>query len=375
MEFSFVINNTRLSSKENKIPYTGNVNSYQCLFDIHSDIEGLAWFCVFAVDDDCYVQPIIDNACYIPHEVLVSENKIKLGCYATNLSQDDYKRVSTNWLYFKSLAGAYTEGTTPDIPEPDVWETLVLKSVPKIGDNGNWYVFNIEKGEYVDTGVKASGGGSGGDIDLSEYVKKETGRGLSSIKNLRTRVMTSDVEPDYTELYYEDQEGNPYTSEFYNKWQMKDNYYTKAEVDANLEPLTNDVSTLFSDMYMKQDATNVAHIYDMTDYTFNFASTNNYEDRLMYTNTASISFVFENATYNVDYISSLSFDSGETPTRIDYTDSGILNWVGTDCSDVDGYSIFKPEANKHYDIVFYFNGRQFIGLVNGFVPSLGNVVV
>lgn len=175
MEFSFVINNTRLSSTENKIPYTGNVNSYRCLFDIHSDIEGLAWFCVFAVGEDCYVQQIIDNACYIPHEVLVSENKIKLGCYATNMSQDDYKRVSTNWLYFKSLAGAYTEGTMPEIPEPDVWETLVLKAVPKIGDNGNWYVFDIEKGEYVDTGVKASGGGSGGDVDLSNYyTKKQT---------------------------------------------------------------------------------------------------------------------------------------------------------------------------------------------------------
>ena len=115
-------------------------------------------------------------------------------------------------------------------------------------------------------------------------------------------------------------------------------------------------------------------VYDVTDYVFNFAYTNNCDERLMDDNTPSISFVFGNGVYNDGYISGLSFVSGETPTRIDYTDSGILNWVGTDCSDNKGYSIFKPEANKHYDIVFYYNGRQFIGLVNGFVPSLGNVV-
>lgn len=91
-------------------------------------------------------------------------------------------------------------------------------------------------------------------------------------------------------------------------------------------------------------------------------------------NVTNISFIFGDGDYPNDYMSGLSFNSGETPTAIDYTDSGILNWVGTDCSVADGYSIFKPAANKHYEIVFYFNGTQFIGLVNGFVPSLGNVV-
>lgn len=77
--------------------------------------------------------------------------------------------------------------------------------------------------------------GNNGDIDLTDYVKKEAGKGLSTIKNLHTSVMTSDVETDYTELYYEDQEGNPYIAEFYNKWQIKNNYYTKAEVEAYIE--------------------------------------------------------------------------------------------------------------------------------------------
>lgn len=111
---------------------------------------------------------------------------------------------------------------------------------------------------------------------------------------------------------------------------------------------------------------------DSTSYIFEFANTDNAEKRLA--EVANISFTFGNGEYPGGYTSGLSFDSGATPTAIDYTDSGILNWVGTDCTNVDGLSIFQPSANTHYDIVFYFNGTQFIGLVNGFVPATGNVV-
>ena len=110
-----------------------------------------------------------------------------------------------------------------------------------------------------------------------------------------------------------------------------------------------------------------------TAYGFNFLGTHNKEIRLA--EVTNISFTFGDGEYNADYTSGLSFDSGATPTAIDYTDSGILNWVGTDCTTSDGLSIFQPSANTHYDIVFYFNGKQFIGLVNGFVPATGNEAV
>lgn len=104
--------------------------------------------------------------------------------------------------------------------------------------------------------------------------------------------------------------------------------------------------------------------------SFEFSANTNTEIRTGELTT--ISFTFGNGEYAEDYASGLSFDSGETPTAIDYTDSGILNWVGTDCVTSDGLSIFQPSANTHYDIVFYFNGKQFIGLVNGYVPAGGN---
>ncbi len=111
----------------------------------------------------------------------------------------------------------------------------------------------------------------------------------------------------------------------------------------------------------------------VSEYTFDFSNMYNSEMRL--TSPSAISIKFVDTEYEYDYISGLSFNCGETPTQFDYSASGIINWVGTDCTTSNGLSIFQPSANTHYDIVFYFNGVQFIGLVNGFVPATGNEAV
>ena len=131
----------------------------------------------------------------------------------------------------------------------------------------------------------------------------------------------------------------------------------------------------------KSDKTKISTSTDIIP-TFEFASHNNKELHLS-GNTHDIFFNFDNGEYSEDYTAGLSFNSGESPTCIHYTGTGILNWVGTDCS-TDSYvddegithqvSIFQPSAKTHYDIVFYYNGTQFIGLVNGYVPASGNVV-
>ena len=124
---------------------------------------------------------------------------------------------------------------------------------------------------------------------------------------------------------------------------------------------------------IKADKTTIVTDESSTSYTFDFSDMYNKEMRLQAASSISIKFV--DNEYAEDYISGLSFNSGETPTRFDYADSGIINWVGTDCSKDGNLSIFQPSANTHYDIVFYFNGVQFIGLVNGFVPATGNEAV
>ena len=115
----------------------------------------------------------------------------------------------------------------------------------------------------------------------------------------------------------------------------------------------------------------IVNVKDTT-YIYDFVQSPNNDIRC--NSVDSISIIFKDGAYLSDYISGLSFNSGETPTSIDYVDAHILNWIGTDCTNDNGLSIFQPSANTHYDIVFYFNGAQFIGLVNGFVPAKGNVV-
>ena len=133
----------------------------------------------------------------------------------------------------------------------------------------------------------------------------------------------------------------------------------------------------------KQDKTTIIDDYpdSATGYVFNIADSHNKDIRLYGIPTVMV--YFKDDEYPNDYISGLSFYSGETPTHIGYSISKIINWVGTDCStDIyvdDGgvekqVSIFQPSANTHYDIVFYFNGTQFIGLVNGFKSASRNVV-
>lgn len=178
MQYNFNIINDKMVCDKRDTPLTGNVNTYRCVFNIKADIENLLWFCVFEREGKAYVQPILDAECFIPHEVLVREGSIKIGCYATNLKQDDYKRISTNWVYFTSLEGAYTDASVPEVPEPDVWEELVLKSVPTIGENGNWFTYDMVRGEYVDTGINAAGS----DVDLSDYYTKgETDAALNTL--------------------------------------------------------------------------------------------------------------------------------------------------------------------------------------------------
>lgn len=44
---------------------------------------------------------------------------------------------------------------------------------PKLSENNTWLVWDFDKGAYVDTGVSASGNGSGGSVDLKGYATEK----------------------------------------------------------------------------------------------------------------------------------------------------------------------------------------------------------
>lgn len=175
MQYNFFIHNDKLIFNDHVNPRTGSVNVYECVFNINESVKGLQWFCVFNTEGiNAIVTPIINNRCFIPVEVLKDENSIDIGCYATNGNTEDFKRINTNWLTFRPTKGAYMEGEAPETPSPDFWETLIFKTVPYIGSNGNWFVYDMESGQYKDTGKPSSGTGGGSDDLTNYYTKDET---------------------------------------------------------------------------------------------------------------------------------------------------------------------------------------------------------
>ncbi len=152
MEFKFSIKNDLLVLNGQAKGVTGNVNSYVCSFDILTDGD-LTWLCVFKQGENAYQQVIENGKCIMPKEVLEAVGEVQIGCYATN----EEKRISTNWVELNISEGAYTDATLPQEPLPDVWETLVMRTLPYIGENGNWYVYDKEKGEYIDSKQPSKG--------------------------------------------------------------------------------------------------------------------------------------------------------------------------------------------------------------------------
>ena len=105
-----------------------------------------------------------------------------------------------------------------------------------------------------------------------------------------------------------------------------------------------------------------------------FALGNNNKETRFINSVGELTFSFPDGEYATDYTEGLSFKSGTTPTHISYAATGIIQWIGTDCfiSD-DNKSVFKPSANMQYDIVFYYNGGNYIvGLVNGYKVATAN---
>ena len=62
---------------------------------------------------------------------------------------------------------------------------------------------------------------------------------------------------------------------------------------------------------------------------------------------------------NGDFISSIVFASGSTPTSMTYDSS--IKWSGDDVTN----GQFVPSADKDYDICLYYNGLNVNGIVRG----------
>ena len=159
MEFNISVKGDKIKiEKPVKIAHTGNVNTYKCNFTFSDEWQGLTPFMVLFVGGMYFTTPIIDNSCMLPYEACIHSGYIALGVFGTNGSKDDLRRISTCLKQLYIEEGAYqNREVSPEIPKPDFWEVLINKNIPYIGDNGNWYIYDIEKKEFVDSYFSAKG--------------------------------------------------------------------------------------------------------------------------------------------------------------------------------------------------------------------------
>ena len=154
MNYSFIVKNEIIRERPNLKLYTGNAGAYTFEFEFDEHWAGLQIFVTFSDASDTYVVKAENNKVRVPQELLINSGICRFGVYGTNGS-DDILRMSSNIISFEVLQGAYCEGNTPTAPTPDLWEALIAKTVPIIGDNGNWWIWSMEEQGYIDSGVYA----------------------------------------------------------------------------------------------------------------------------------------------------------------------------------------------------------------------------
>lgn len=145
--------------------------------------------------------------------------------------------------------------------------------------------------------------------------------------------------------------------------QIEADIYTDRQIDS----LRSDVSNNYSRI--------PEVVFDISEtYTMGLSTSDNH---IIYANNAAgmlnplstLNLKFSTGSYSYTYTSEIIFTSGETATQIVYPNTGIINWIGTDCALSDGKSVFIPSPNTRYDVIISFDGKQLVGYVCGYTPA------
>lgn len=164
MEFVFYVNADKIVF-EKRTFFSGNVNTYECIFDLSREWDGLEAVALFSSGSGVYSQLITNNHCFIPHEAIDKSGIITIGLVGTNAEGKDFKRLSTNVISLLIGQGAYSSDAEESItPTPDVWEQYIAQmqeaidhGYAQIADNGNWLLWDAQKQEYADSGKPSRG--------------------------------------------------------------------------------------------------------------------------------------------------------------------------------------------------------------------------
>lgn len=158
------------------------------------------------------------------------------------------------------------------------------------------------------------------------------------------------------------------------------NYYTKDVVDTKLDNKVDKIEGkgLSTEDYTYAEKQLVKHAQMKPEVTIqenetqilNVFSDGNIINIYKNTTTDIESFVInipEQLTVDGSFLYDVSFKTGATaPSVVQTLHSHTLVWLGTDCELNNNEYVFNPQVNKYYDIMFYYNGNNFVGLVTGY---------
>lgn len=118
--------------------------------------------------------------------------------------------------------------------------------------------------------------------------------------------------------------------------------------------IDNLVYKIDEDILTKENKTNISHSSE----TVSECELKDYV-RAIYGEVTSMTLTLPSTTAD-DYISSIVFTSGVTPTNLVYPDT--IKMIGEGC--IDG--VFTPAANKRYEVIVSYDGANIVGVVGGY---------
>ena len=152
MILDFTVNEQTLTwNVVDKRVVANSKNYLKCKFSFSEEWNGINKTAIFSSSKDVSYCVLLDeDMCTVPWEV------IEYPYFAVSVYGGDL--ITANKVLVDVTKSGYTEGETPKEPSPTVYEQLLnsMKS-PYIGENGNWYEWDVETKGYVDSGVCAKG--------------------------------------------------------------------------------------------------------------------------------------------------------------------------------------------------------------------------
>ncbi len=219
MKYNFGVNGDEIKLYSRNRSVSGNVNTYECIFSFGEEWKPYAKFIVFKKGSNTIIVPILENVCMVPEEMLVTAGNWSIGAYATNGSEDDFKRYSTDDIEIETLEGAYKEGDAPSEPSPEAWEIYASRM-----DNA---VVRCESAAKICEGAKA-------DSFSSAQKALESEREAENYKILSEEAKESALNfSREAKQYAEDAAGKTsYIGENGNWWEWKNGEFVDSGVPA-----------------------------------------------------------------------------------------------------------------------------------------------